>query len=163
MLLRVFLGPRGAFSELGGEIEPKSIRTLAGRKILKTTAPSLTPRSAFTPRSRLPSCPACGKHRDPLDISPAHAQVSTAGSPTVGVREGGRRRPEDQEFFEDSWKNYKMCPQHFKHTSFNKKTCIYIYIYTRIFGPRFARPRFFLVPDTKYLLTLTWYLIPSTW
>ena len=60
MLLRVFLGPGGAFSGLGGEIEPKSIRTLAGRKILKATAPSLTPRSEFTPRSRLPSCPACG-------------------------------------------------------------------------------------------------------
>ena len=82
VFLRVFMcfsrPRRGASSGLGGEIEPKSTRTLAGRKILKTTAPSLPP---LQPTTRI---------RGARWTSSAHAQVST-GPSTERSREPDRR------------------------------------------------------------------------
>ena len=82
LFLRVFMcfsrPRRGASSGLGGEIEPKSTRTPAGRKILKTTAPSLPPPQ---PTTRI---------RGARWTSSAHAQVST-GPSTERSREPDRR------------------------------------------------------------------------
>ncbi len=75
----VFSRPRRAASSgLGGDIEPKSTRTLAGRKLLKTTAPSLPPPQ---PTTRI---------RGARWTSSAHAQVST-GPSTERSREPDRR------------------------------------------------------------------------
>ena len=48
-------------------------------------------------------------------------------------------------------------------TNIGNRKAIYIYIYTRIFGPRFARPRFFLVRRTSYQesTSSTWHLLPG--